>query len=121
MVPDVTPCPSVPKFGRKQPDTPDLLIAADIVRERRKLRAFTDNPNYGEHTSNGQLANAAAMLALGKLWFVNLTERGLWLWPCKTFPEYRSRREDLVRAAAFLLAEVERLDKLAADGAKRNV
>jgi hypothetical protein len=91
-------------------DTSDLLIAAEVVKERRRIQPLFDDPHHAKDVNNGELSIAAAALAMGKRCFLNGVWRGFMCWPWKGLPDYVTRRNDLVRAAAYLLAEVERLD-----------
>lgn len=86
--------------------------AADVLAERRRqveVEGWT--PEHDDEHGDGSMAVAAACYAD--------TERpdgmcpGRWPWLAKHWRPH-SRRRDLVRAAALLLAEIERLDRTAA-------
>ncbi len=99
----------------------------DVLNERRRQvleEGFT--PDHDDAHDNGELARAAACYAMGAAWLemhrmgdgqgniVDVPVR--WPWsPAWWKP--KSRREDLVRAAALLIAEAERLDRAEADSA----
>lgn len=64
------------------------------------------------HTS-GELAQGAACYAMYPRLREYLERNGHEMWPFDTSPKFKSRREDLIRAAAMIVAEIERLDRLA--------
>lgn len=98
-----------------------------VLHERRRQvleEGFT--PGHDDAHDNGELARAAACYAMGAGWLemhrmgngegdiVDVPVR--WPWsPAWWKP--KSAREDLVRAAALLIAEIERLDRAEADSA----
>lgn len=80
--------------------------ALDVLAERQRQVTveFRDAADDDRHT-DGELTQAAAAYALGADVF----------WPANWSREYfkpKDRRRDLVRAAALLLAELDRLDRL---------
>lgn len=87
--------------------------AEDALAERsRQVEAEGWTPEHDDAHSDGSLAVAAACYALSSTGWL---KKSLWrLWP-KTWSaswlKPKSRREDLVRAAALILAEIERLDR----------
>ncbi len=87
----------------------------DIAAERRRqVEAEGYDVQHDDEHGGGELARAAAAYAIGT------TEEGfpsmvreLWPWQWHQFRP-KSLRTDLVRAAALLVAEIERLDRAAA-------
>jgi len=118
--------------------TPITPAAADVLAERRRqVEAEGWTPEHDDQHSDGELAQAAAVyahpLAIKLVEPIAARERrdDPWPWhdsadvsggrgdcPCwgwvRAWFKPRTRRRDLVRAAALLLAEIERLDRLAA-------
>lgn len=109
---------------------------ADVFAERqRQVEAEGYDTAHDDEHTDGSLAAAAACYALPKPRIVNRQEdrdvscgRGecaVWrsvtfhvpaMWPDSWDPEYwnpKDRRRDLVRAAALVVAEIERLDRSA--------
>jgi hypothetical protein len=84
--------------------------ARDVLaeRERHKTAEGWTSEHDDEHT-DGSMALAAAAYAVH---FRHGAGR-LWPWAAKWWKP-RSHRENLVRAAALILAEIERLDRAAA-------
>ena len=95
--------------------------ARDVIAERRRqvdVEGWT--PEHDDQHRRGEMAAAAAAYALHDLqggWF------GRWrdvMWPWdKQWWKPTTRRRDLVKAGALILAEIERLDRaalLAKDG-----
>lgn len=92
---------------------------ADLVRERRRQvdHEGFDAVHDAAH-ANGELAIAAACYLLDSLGnqFSNLSRLARGLWPFDApWWKPRSRRENLVRAGALVIAEIERLDREAAN------
>lgn len=73
---------------------------SDILAERTSQRSKWGVEHDDEHL-DGELANAAMA-------YISSNHK---LWPFADGWKPRSRREDLVRAAALLIAEIERLDR----------
>lgn len=98
--------------------TPGDLLAwgsqavLDVAAERRRqVEAEGWTPEHGDEHKGGQLALAAACYALnaagcGCEVARNWPWRGVWWKPS-------APRRDLVKAAALILAEIERLDRMA--------
>ena len=89
--------------------------AADVLAERRR-QIFTEGwtPEHDDEHDCGELADAAACYAANAgsaVWASDVPD--FWPWS----PEWwkprnrRDRRDDLVRAGALILAEIERLDR----------
>jgi hypothetical protein len=91
--------------------------ATDVLAERRRqieVEGFT--PKRDDTYREGQLADAAASYACRAWWhdYHNRTPPITDIWPWEfTWWKPKNRRADLVRAAALLLAEIERLDRRA--------
>lgn len=83
-----------------EPSTPLSRAESDIFAERASQRSRWGEDHDDEH-AKGQLARAAAAYAA--------SDESLW--PFADGWKPRSRREDLVRAAALLIAEIERMDR----------
>ena len=94
----------------------------DIAAERaRQIGAYGYTPQHDDRHRKGELGLAAACYAAPSRMFVAkpLSGRGYemymayqdaWPWDSK-FWQPKSRREDLVRAAALIVAEIERIDR----------
>lgn len=83
----------------------------DILAERRRqieIEGWTED--HDDRHTYGSLAQAAACYALN--------HPREWPWPTKLWKP-KDRRRDLVRAAALLIAEIERMDRTELSG--RNV
>ncbi len=92
-------------------------VIADIAAERRRqIEAEGWTPEHDDTHNRGELADAAACYVLGPWWFKRLGER-LWPWPLKWWKP-KDRRRDLIRAAALIMAEIERMDRRATPPAK---
>jgi hypothetical protein len=85
--------------------------ARDVVSERQRQVSAEGFSLYRDDIYvKGEMANAAAAYATCAGRPRSLTT--LWPWSQKTFKPSADRRRDLVKAAALLLAEIERLDRL---------
>ena len=94
----------------------------DIAAERaRQIGAYGYTPRHDDRHTGGELGLAAACYAAPSRMFKaeNLAGRGnetfvaykdAWPWADR-FWKPKSRREDLVRAAALIVAEIERIDR----------
>ena len=83
----------------------------DEIQDER-IRQITEEGYSLKHDDGlkyGELAAAAATYA-----FPCTLERALW--PFKNPPKLKDARRNLVRAAALLVAEIERLDRLSENG-----
>jgi hypothetical protein len=112
---DPIPAPSI-----WWPDPNDQSLGGalyDIARERyRQVKIEGWTPEHDDRHVDGELAKAAAVYAHGGP-IANAigrpTELGcMWPWSLSWFKP-RARRDDLVRAAALIVAEIERLDRQA--------
>lgn len=98
-----------------------MSVLDEIAAERRRqVEAEGWAPSHDDAHQDGQLAGAAACYAMHGLQIGNnaLAERvrrlarDLWPW-ARGWWKPKDRRRDLVRAAALLVAEIERLDRQA--------
>lgn len=85
----------------------------DVLEERRRqvdVEGWT--PEHDDQHVNGELATAAACYAGYSAATISLREiQTLWPWGWNWWKP-RDTRRDLVRAAALLIAEIERLDRV---------
>lgn len=90
--------------------------ARDVLAERRRqVEAEGWTPAHDDAHDDGELAEAAAAYALDNGWAG--APPPSWPWSAAWWKP-KDRRSNLVRAAALLLAEIERLDRAAALAAK---
>lgn len=106
-------------------DTGPSRAARDVLKER--FRQVTEEGWTAEHDDQhikGELAGAAATYALGTAryrglkigWFFDAINV---MWPFETkWFKPKGGRVDLVKAAALLIAEIERLDRAEARAAE---
>lgn len=88
--------------------------ARDVLAERRRqVEAEGWTPAHDDAHDDGELAEAAAAYALDNGWAG--APPPSWPWSAAWWKP-KDRRSNLVRAAALLLAEIERLDRAAAKG-----
>ena len=90
----------------------------DVVSERRR-QIFNEgfSPSRDDAYVDGELARAAACYAEPGIAFFTLRGRFVWPWDRAWWKPER-RREDLVKAAALLIAEIERRDRAMAAPAR---
>jgi len=94
-------------------DISPYLVYDEIHDER--IRQITEEGYSLEHDDelrHGELAAAAATYAS----YPGMLVRGLW--PFRNPPKVKDTRRNLVRAAALLVAEIERLDRLSENGSE---
>jgi hypothetical protein len=86
--------------------------ALDVMAERRRqIEAEGWTPEHDDEHDDGELARAAAVYANPQIW--NILGHSLVGWPWEPrWYKPRDPRSDYVRAAALLLAEIERLDRV---------
>jgi hypothetical protein len=83
----------------------EVLLEVGAERQRQiTAKGFT--PRHDDLHDEAEMASAAAALAVG--------DSFLWPWDDGWNPG--ERRDDLICAAALLVAEIERLDRLSASG-----
>lgn len=85
----------------------DIILEIWKEREQQEEREGYDADHDDEHV-NDELATAAAVYALGPEY--EKIDETLWPWHPDE-PKFKDRRRDLIRAAALLVAEIERLDR----------
>lgn len=119
-------------LGKGYRSADDMTQAAhDVIDERlRQQNVEGWTPEHDDQHAVGEIAKAAAAYAIvaalpdrlranvsGNCSIENDgTLRVLWPWS-RSWWKPKTRRQDLVRAAALLLAEIERLDRLEAKDA----
>lgn len=90
---------------------------ADVLAERtRQIKAEGWTPEHDDKHDECQLAAAAACYSVcgEERHLKKFTYDGVWLWPWSIgWWKPSSYRRNLVKAAALLLAEIERLDRRA--------
>lgn len=101
----------------------------DVILERqRQISQEGWTPEHDDTHSSGEMAGAAACYAqhvVGRQWvypwkpddYTSEEAPGSWPWDEKWWKP-KSPREDLVRAAALIIAEIERLDRVSENGEK---
>ena len=86
--------------------------ALDVLTERRRqIEAEGWTPEHDDAHSSGDLMQAAICYAMGAT-FVSGATLDLWPWD-RAWWKPKDKRSNIVRAAALLLAEIERLDRAA--------
>jgi len=86
--------------------------AKDVLLERERQQSVEGwTPEHDDEHSNGEMANAAAWYAATELAEGDCPV-DLWPWS-ELWRKRTSRRRDLVKAGALILAEIERLDRAA--------
>lgn len=86
----------------------------DVVAERqRQIEVETFDASHDDMATRGQLAGAAACYALtaAQHWAASQGVETFWPWD-KQWWKPGDKRRNLVKAAALLLAEIERLDRI---------
>lgn len=108
------------------PAASKLLPCTDIITEiaaerRRQIEVEGWTPAHDDAHGKGEMAQAAALYATppDKRRRCADPRYGMEGWPSSWHPCWwkpKSRRRDLVRAAALIVAEIERLDRLERKG-----
>jgi len=100
---------------------PDIAAWRDVVAERRRqVESKGFDAGHDDMATQGQIARAASCYALhasgiGTDWPDGIRNGSALFWPWdREWWKPKSARENLVRAAALILAEIERLDRAAA-------
>lgn len=98
--------------------TGPLSRAAQDVLAEREGQATREGwtPAHDDAHADGELSRAAATYALMDVHW-DLRPGRLWPW-CFSWFKPRTRRENLVRAGALILAEIERLDRVEGEATK---
>jgi hypothetical protein len=109
--------PFPPPDGYYTPSDDVLQNAAsrDVLAERaRQISDEGWTPEHDDQYTNYELAHAAACYAMlaGTRARSDYDQPALWPWK-RDWWKPRDRRHDLVRAAALILAEIERMDRAA--------
>ena len=102
--------------------TPYEKVLQEIQSERRRQMSFEGWTIEHDDTHEfGELARAASVYCLGKLYrYFNGYMTGVGFedvprlteaWPWRQAPKLKSHRENLIRAGALIVAEIERLDR----------
>lgn len=98
------------------PSSSGWKAAQDVISERkRQMEKESWSPEHDDGHKDGEIASAAAAYArvYGGGGLAMASAVALWPWDMKWFKP-KSQRENLVRAGALILAEIERLDRLPA-------
>jgi hypothetical protein len=91
-----------------------MSVFADIIEERsRQILVEGWTPEHDDTHADNSLSKAAACYAVGSL------IPGVWPWGLR-FWKPKNRRRDLIRAAALIVAEIERLDRASGKEAARD-
>ncbi len=92
--------------------TPQAWLDVQAERKRQvEVEGWT--PEHDDEHNGGELADAAACYALSAAGWSTYAARERWPWPLEWWKPSTARR-DLVKASALALAEIERLDRVAA-------
>lgn len=88
--------------------------ARDVLTERRRqIEAEGWTPEHDDQHANGEMAAAAACYAFSAARSPHNILNTVWPWSLSWWKP-KDKRRDLVKAAALILAEIERLDRAAA-------
>ena len=106
------------RVDRRGEPTGMSAAARDVLAERRRqIEAEGWTPEHDDRHPDGELARAAACYALTTWSYEGWDPRCYvpinWPW-AHSWWKPKDRRCDLIRAAALLLAEIERIDRAAA-------
>lgn len=101
-------------------DATEMTQAALDILEERRRQVETEGwtPEHDDEHSKGEMAAAAACYALNASVPMPKLMPSYWPWATEWWKPTNPRR-DLVKSAALLLAEIERLDRAAAALGKR--
>ena len=91
------------------------LINEIAAERQRQIEVEGWSVDHDDQHADGSLAMAAAAYAHP------LSKTAKWLWPPSWSLDWwkpKDRRRDLIRAAALIVAEIERLDRASAKGSK---
>ena len=95
----------------------DSRIIEEIATERRRqIEAEGWTPEHDDSHTSGEMADAAACYAASARWHgIKPLDVCPSRWPwSRDWWKPKDRRRDLIRAAALIVAEIERLDRLEA-------
>lgn len=92
--------------------------AQDVLAERkRQIEAEGWSPEHDDEHDQGELADAAGCYALFRTpREPNYAPPRYWPWDETWWKPVKDKRRNLVKSAALLLAEIERLDRAALAG-----
>ena len=94
-------------------DTQLNAALRDIAAERRRqIEQEGWTPEHDDKHVRGEIASAAASYSVAGLEGGEALAIGIWPWSVDWWKP-KDRRRDLVRAAALIVAEIERLDRAA--------
>lgn len=99
-----------------------MTVIEELAAERRRqIEAEGWSPEHDDEHRDGELAAAAAAYALHDLrgGFFGRWHSTIWPWALHWWKP-KSRRRDLIRAAALIVAEIERLDRADASASARH-
>lgn len=92
-----------------------MTVIEEIAAERqRQIDAEGWTPEHDDTHSNGEMAQAAGCYVAHASWSRFEFNRDPWwqLWPWDlSWWKPKDKRRDLIRAAALIVAEIERLDR----------
>lgn len=91
---------------------PTLAVLDVLAERRRQIEVEGWTPEHDDEHVAGELATAGASYALVAVGYGLLALRA-WPWTAGLKPT--TPRRDLVKAGALILAEIERLDRMAAE------
>lgn len=109
--------------SQTQADVRDALTPAarDVLAERaRQISAEGWTPERDDQYVHGDLATAAGCYAMWTLAYPAGDPVHYWPWPKEWWKPSADRRRNRVKAAALLLAEIERIDRAANAAEKVN-
>lgn len=88
------------------------MVIWDVMRERKRQQEVEGwTIEHDDEHTDGQMADAAACYARNSIMQYKIAPPG-WPWDAKWWKP-KGQRRDLVRAAALIVAEIERLDRAA--------
>mgnify|MGYP003575047526 CR=1 FL=1 len=86
-------------------------IEAIAAERQRQIEVEGWTPDHDDKHGNGELAKAAACYAMGQPLSLAKTGWKIWPWEARWWKPDASRRRNLVKAGALIVAEIERLDR----------
>ena len=90
-----------------------MTVLDDIIAERNRQIELGYDAEHDDELIVQQLSRAAASYAVGGGLFQMIGNVPLQVWPYQWYYEHeKTERERLVMAAALLVAEIERIDRL---------
>lgn len=99
--------------GPVMPETPSEAARDVLAERRRQVEVEGWTPEHDDAHSAGEMARAAVCYALTDSRWRDVFDYRSW-WPWSTvWWKPTTRRRDLVKAGALILAEIERIDRAA--------